>query len=76
MFPFYGSFSSVRKEEKMKKMSDFLKAHISGLAGVINFRPGMHSLPICQHLHSKFGLVQSRDHGVTNGCKIVLCSSC
>ena len=54
----------MRKEEKNpKKISDFLKAHISGTAGVIYFRFVVCSLPICWHLHSKFGLVWSRDHG-------------
>ena len=58
-----------KKEEKMKKMSDFLKAYISGMAGAIYFRSGMYSLPICQCLHSEFGLVWSRDHRTTNTCK-------
>ena len=47
-------------------MSDFLKAYISGTAGAIYFTSGMCSLPICWHLHSKFGLIWSRDHGATN----------
>jgi len=52
-------------------MSNFLKAYISGTADTIYFRPGMCSLPICQHLHSKFGVVWSRDHGAINMHKIV-----
>ena len=56
------------KKKKTKKMSDFLKAYISGTAGAIYFTSGMCSLPICWHLHSKFGLVWSRDHGATNLC--------
>ena len=77
---FYGSFYQVckkeEKEKKMKKMSNFLKACISGMAGMIYFRSGMCSLLICWHLHSEFGLVRTKDHGVTNRCKIILCSSC
>ena len=46
-----------RKYEKMKKISDFLKAHIPGMAGMIYFKPGTWSPLICEHLHSKFGLV-------------------
>jgi len=69
-------FASVRKEEeKTKKMNDFLKAYFSGMAGVIYFRSGMCSLPICRCLHSEFGLVWSRDHGAMNTHKIILCSS-
>ena len=65
-----------KKKNKLKKMNNFLKAYISGTAGAIYFRSGMCSLPICQHLHSKFGFVWSRDHGATNTRKIVLCSLC
>ena len=65
-----------KKPEKTKKMSDFLKAYISGTAGTIYFRSGLCFLPICWHLHSNFALIWSRDHGTTNVRKIVLCSSC
>ena len=44
-------------------MSNILKAYISETAGAISSRSGMSSLPLCWHLHSKFGLVWSRDHG-------------
>ena len=60
----------------MKKMNNFLKAYISGTARTICFRSGMCSLPICQHLHRKFGLVWSRDHKATNVHIIVFGSSC
>ena len=42
------------------------------MAGEIYFRSGMCSLPICQQLHSKFGLAQTRDYGAANVHKIVL----
>jgi len=59
------------------KMSDFLKAYISGMAGTIYFGSGMCSLQICQHLYSKYGLVWARDHRATGyECVIALCSSC
>ena len=57
---FMAFFVSVHKEEKeknkAKKKNDFLKAHISGMAGTIYFRFCMCSLSICRHLHSEFGL--------------------
>ena len=56
-------FASVQKKGKMKKMSNFLKAYFSGImAGIIYFRYGMCSV---WHLHSKFSLVWTRDHGAT-----------
>ena len=64
-----------REKKKPKKMSNFLKAYISGTAGAIYFRSSMCSLSICRHLHSEFGLAWSRDHRATNGHKIALCSS-
>ena len=60
----------------MTKMSDFLKVHISGMAGAIHFKSGMYSTLLCWHLHSEFSPVHSRDHGATNGHKIELCSLC
>ena len=59
-----------------KKRKYFLKAYILGMADMIYFKSGMCSLPICQHLHSEFDLVWSRDHRATNMRKIVLCSLC
>ena len=74
---FYDSFfTKVWKEEKIRKINDFLKAQISELAGTIYFRSGMCSLLICWHLHSKFGLAQTKDHRVMNEHNIVICSSC
>ena len=43
----------------MNKISDFLKAHISGMVDAIYFRSGMFSLLISWHLHSEFGLKRS-----------------
>ena len=37
-----------KKEKKAKKMSDFLKAYISEMAGTIYFRSGRCSVPICR----------------------------
>ena len=50
-----------RRRKKTKKMSDFLKAYISGTAGAMYFR---------------FDLVWSRDHRTMNVHKIIPCSSC
>ena len=76
---FMAVFASMQKEEKKnknKQLFEGLYIYISGTAGVIYFRFGTCSLQICQHLHSKFGLVWPRDHGATNASKIVLCSLC
>ena len=68
-----------KKKERKKKTQEneqlFVKAYISGTAGAIYFRSSICSLSICRHLHSKFGLVWSRDHRATNAHKIALCSS-
>ena len=84
VFAFYGSFLQVcktkkkkkKKKENLKKTSNFLKAYISGMTGVIYLRSGVYFLLICWRLDSEFGLVWSGDHGATNARKIVLCSSC
>ena len=40
----YGNFLKVCKnKEKMNKANNFLKAFISGMADVINFKSGKHS---------------------------------
>ena len=72
LWQFFASVQKKKRRKNPRKMSDFLKAYISGMASMISFRPGMRSLPICRHLHSKFDIVRSRDHGATNTCKIVL----
>ena len=64
------------KKRKMKKMSNFLKAYILGMAGMIYFKSGMCSPMICQHLHSEFGFAWSRNHRAMNVHKIILCFSC
>ena len=53
-------FASVWKEEnkkKTKKMSNFLKAYISGMIGTIYFKSGMSSILISWHLQNEFGFV-------------------
>ena len=54
----------------MKKMSNFLKSDISGMAGVIYFKSSTCSLLICRYLHSKFGFVWARDNGAMKVGKI------
>ena len=63
-----------KQNKKAKQMSDFLKAHISGMAGMIYFSTGMCSLLICRYMQSEFSHAQARDLGATNGHKIILCS--
>ena len=68
-------YKCVKRRKSNKENERLFEAYISGTASVIYFRSGMCSLPICWYLHSKFGLVWSRDHRATNVPKIALCSS-
>ena len=69
-FVFHGNyFSKCAKEKKNKqKMNNSLKAHTSG---ALYFKSDVYSPLICGHLHSKLGLVWTRDH---EQAFIVLCS--
>ena len=42
-----------KKREKMKKLSQFLKSHVSGMLDVILLKIGMWSTDIGKHVHSK-----------------------
>ena len=62
-----------KKNKKTKKMSDFLKAYISGTTGAIYF---MCSPDIPASAQQIWSCIYRRDHRSTNMRKIVLCSSC
>ena len=49
----------------MKKLSQFLKLHISGTPEAISLKFGMWSAEVGGHVHSKNRLVSSRQHRAT-----------
>ena len=75
---FIAVFVSVRKEEekKTKKLSQFLKLHISGTLEAISLKFGMWSTEVGVNVHSKNLLVLSRQHRVTEVRKFRFLSSC
>ena len=64
------------KKKKTKKLSQFLKSHISGTPEVILLKFGMWSTEIGGRVHSKNRLVLSRKHRVTEVRKLFFRSSC
>ena len=62
------AFVSVQKdgEEKMKKVSQFLKSHILRIREVILFKFGMWTTDCGGNFHSKHCRVLQRQHGTTN----------
>ena len=60
VFAFYGNFCKCAKKReflKMKKLSQFLKSHISGTLEAILLKLGMGSTEVGGHVHSKIHLV-------------------
>ena len=82
VFAFYSSFCKCEKRKKNKKkknnkkLSQFLKSHISGTreAIALNFR--MWSAEVGGSVHSKNRLVSSRQHRATEVRKLCFLSSC
>ena len=69
---FIAVFVSVRKEEEKseekqetKKLSQFVKSHISGTLEVISLKFGMWSTKVGGRGHSKNRFVSSRQHRAT-----------
>ena len=60
----------------MKKLSQFLKSHISGTLEVISLKFGMWSPVGGGSVHSKNRLVSSRQHRATEVRKLRFLSSC
>ena len=65
-----------KKKKKMKKLSQFLKSHISGTREAISLKFGMWSAEGGGHVHSKNRLVSSRQHRATEVRKLRFLSSC
>ena len=64
------------KKKKTKKLSQFLKSHISGTLEAILLKFGMWSAEVGGHVHSKNRLVSSRQHRATEVRKLHFRSSC
>ena len=81
-FAFYSSFCKCAKRgrkirrKKTKKLSQFLKSHISGIPEAISLKFGMWSTEVGGNVHSKICLVSSRKHRATEVRKLRFLSSC
>ena len=64
------------KKKKTKKLSQFLKSHISGMPEAISLKFEMWSAEGGGNLHSKICLVSSRQHRATEVRKLRFLSSC
>ena len=65
-----------KKEKKTKKLSQFLKSHISGTREAISLKFGMWCAAVGASVHSKNRLVSSRNHRATEVRKLRFLSSC
>ena len=65
-----------KKKKNPKKLSQFLKSHISGTPEAIVLKFGMWSAEVGESIHSKNRLVSSRQHRATKIRKLHFCSSC
>ena len=65
-----------KKKKKTKKLSQFLKSHISGTLEAISLKFGMWSAEGGGSVHSKNRLVSSRQHRATEVQKLHFLSSC
>ena len=79
-FAFYSSFCKCakrgRKINNKKKLSQFLKSHISGTLEAISLKFGMWSAEVGGRVHSKNRLVSSRQHKATEVRKLRFLPSC
>ena len=79
---FYSSFCKCAtrgrkiRRKNTKKLSQFLKSHISGTREAISLKFGMWNAAVGGHLHSKNRLVSSRKHRATEVRKLRFLSSC
>ena len=64
------------KKKKTKKLSHFLKSHISGTLKAISLKIGMWSAKVGGHVHSKNRLVLARQHRATKVRILRFLSSC
>ena len=65
-----------KRKKKTKKLSQFLKSHISGTHEAISLKFGMWSVEVGGSVHSKNCLVSSRQHRATEVRKLRSLSSC
>ena len=65
-----------KKKRKTKKLSQFLKSHISRMPEAISLKFGMWSTEVGGNVHSKICLVSSRQHSATEVRKLPFLSSC
>ena len=65
-----------KKKKKTKKLSQFLKSHISGMPEAISLKFGLWSTEVGGNVHSKICLVSSRQHRATEVRKLRFLSSC
>ena len=65
-----------KKKKKTKKLSQFVKSHISGMPEVLLLNFGMWSTEVGGSVHSKIRLVSSRQHRATEVRKLHFLSSC
>ena len=65
-----------KKKKNPKKLSQFLKSHISGMPEAISLKFGMWSAEVGGNVHSKICLVSSRQHRATEVRKLRFVSSC
>ena len=82
-FAFYSSFCKcakrgrkIKKRKKTKKLSQYLKSHISATREVISLKFGMWSAEGGGSVHSKNRLVSLRQHRATKVRKVCFLSSC
>ena len=82
-FAFYSSFCKcakrgrkIRRKKNPKKLSQFVKSHISGMPEAISLKFGMWSTEVGGNVHSKIRLVSSRQHRATEVQKVHFLSSC
>ena len=64
------------RRKKTKKLSQFVKSHISGTREAISLKFGMWSAAVGGNVHSKNRLVSSRKHRATEVRKLRFLSSC
>ena len=64
------------KKKKTKKLSQFLKSHISGMLEVTLLKFGMWSAEVGGRVHSQYRLVSSRQYRATEVRKLCFRSSC
>ena len=65
-----------KNKNKTKKLSQFLKSHISGMPEAISLKFGMWSTEVGGNVHSKLRLVSSRQHRATEVRILRFLSSC